>query len=72
LTSLVLTAAVICWIDELIDDGVIGGVGIAIVIAVVGWVWKQRTGDSEPPERHFLIGGTVALLGGIAFQILSS
>jgi hypothetical protein len=36
LTSLVLTAAAICWINALHDEGVAGEVGIAIVIALVG------------------------------------
>jgi hypothetical protein len=72
LTSLVLTAAGICWINELLDDGVVGGVGIAAVIALVGWVWTRRDRIPEKPDRPLLIGGTVALLLGVVFQVLSA
>ena len=72
LTSLVLTAAAICWINALHDEGVAGWVGIAIVIALVGWVWMRRGRVPEEPDLPLLIVGAVALLLGVAFQVLSA
>ena len=43
LTSLVLTAAAICWINELLGDGPLGTAGIVLVCLAVGWVARQRT-----------------------------
>jgi hypothetical protein len=72
LTSLVSSAAVICWINALLDDGLVGAGGIVIVALAAGWVFVQRTRRHEPPERPFLIGGSVALGLGIVFQVVSS
>jgi hypothetical protein len=72
LTTLVGSAAVIVWVNELLDDGWLGVVGIVIVALVALWVFNQRTRMDDPPERPFLIGGAVALLLGIAFQIGSN
>jgi hypothetical protein len=71
-TTLVGSAAVIVWVNELLDDGWLGVVGIVIVALVALWVFNQRTRMDDPPERPFLIGGAVALLLGIAFQIGSN
>jgi hypothetical protein len=72
LTSLVGSAAVIVWVNELLDDGWAGVLGMVIVAAVALWVFNRRTRIEDPPERPFLIGGVVALLLGIAFQIGSN
>jgi hypothetical protein len=71
-TTLVGSAAVIVWVNELLDDGWLGVVGMSIVAAVALWVFNQRTRMNDPPERPFLIGGVVALLLGVAFQIGSN
>ena len=72
LTTLVGSAAVIVWVNELLGDGVLGVVGLVIVGLAALWVFNQRTRDNPPPERPLLIGCSVALLLGIAFQIASN
>lgn len=73
LTTLIGSAAVIVWINELLDDGWPGVVGMVIVALAALWVFNQRMrlGENEP-ERPFLIGAVVALLLGVAFQIGSN
>jgi hypothetical protein len=71
-TTLAGSAAVIVWINELLDDGPVGVVGIVIVGLVALWVFNRRTRLDPPPERPIMIGAVVALLLGIAFQVASN
>ena len=72
LTTLIGSAAVIVWVNELLGDGPAGVVGMVIVAAAALWVFNQRTRLDAPPERPFLVGAVVALVLGIAFQIASN
>jgi hypothetical protein len=70
-TSVVLTAALLCWIRAFLDLGAAGYPGIFVALAVAGWIFHRRLSDHPPPERHFLIGGLIALpLGIIALLVM--
>jgi uncharacterized iron-regulated membrane protein len=72
LTTTVGSAAVIVWINELLGDGPLGTIGVVLVCVAAGWVWWQRNRTPPQPERPLLVAGTVALVLGIAFQLLSN
>ena len=72
LTTLIGSAAVIVWVNELLGDGWLGVVGLVIVALAAGWVFNQRMRLGDESERPFLVGAVIALLLGIAFQIGSN
>ncbi len=74
LTSLVGSAAVIVWVNELLGDGWAGVLGIAIVAALAGWVFTRRTcmqGRAVSGKLRRMTTRSYTVLGWLAWQVIS-